>query len=413
MAPKPVVEYVLETEVFLADETLMATRISQHEVDHGSNARRGGHLDRRPESSGNDLRIDLADIVFFAQLAVLPAGHGDVDHHHVLQGLRHGVLQDALHRGAIMVELQVVHEKAHLGAMTRVTHGLVVHALHARTVGVRERAEATRGVEGLVRRTVDLDFLQALERGDLDGPPIDDGLAGVAVLVDQALGGPGERILEDVVRMLGQRAHTQLDAAQLVEMSDQRVGGDADEAGRQPALRHECALGALGERTHGARHGDILGEVEVVRVRLAGRLGDRHVAVERQAGYDCVHRMRAQVGAQLGHILSVQAVGVQSRQLVRIDYGAGDFGIDVRDVHLVIAGFGQQAGNQGADLAGSQDEDFVHQGDSVFPVRPAIAGNGPDRAGSGPTRGGILTKRAGLVTSAFFCSANIRARIAR
>jgi hypothetical protein len=39
--------------------------------------------------------------------------------------------------------------------------------------------------------------------------------------------------------VLGQGADAQLDAAQLVEVLDQRIGGDADEAGREAALRHE------------------------------------------------------------------------------------------------------------------------------------------------------------------------------
>jgi hypothetical protein len=35
--------------------------------------------------------------------------------------------------------------------------------------------------------------------------------------------------------------------------------------------------------------------------------------------------------------------------------------VDVAEGHLVIAGFGQQAADEGADLAGTQNQDFVHE----------------------------------------------------
>ena len=47
---------------------------------------------------GDHLRVDLVDVVLFAQLAVLRAGDGGVDDDDVLQRLRHGVLENALER---------------------------------------------------------------------------------------------------------------------------------------------------------------------------------------------------------------------------------------------------------------------------------------------------------------------------
>ena len=88
-------------------------------------------LDRRPEPARDHLRVDLADVVLLAQLAVLPAGDRDVDDHDVLQRLRHGVLEDALQRGAVLVQLEVVHQQAHLRAVPGIADGLVVHALGA------------------------------------------------------------------------------------------------------------------------------------------------------------------------------------------------------------------------------------------------------------------------------------------
>src|SRR5215469_5854581 len=99
-----------------------------------------------------------------------------------------------------------------------------------------ERSEPARGVERLVTHAVDLDLLQALERCYLDEAPVADGLAGIAVLVDEPLGRPGERVLQYVVRLLRQRADPQLHGSQLVELRHELRGGDTYESGRQPAL---------------------------------------------------------------------------------------------------------------------------------------------------------------------------------
>ena len=66
--------------------------------------------------------------------------------------------------------------------------------------------------------------------------------------------------------MLRQGADAQLHRAQLVEVGDELRGGDADEARREPALRHERLARADGDRAHRAGDLDILGQVEVVAV---------------------------------------------------------------------------------------------------------------------------------------------------
>ena len=172
-----VVEDVRQSELFLRDEALVACAARQHQVDDGGDARGRGHLDRRPQPARDHLRIDLVDVVFFAQFAVLLAGDGGVDDDHVLQRLRHRVFEHALQRGAIVIELQVVHEQAHLRAMPGITHGLVVDLLALLAVGLGQRAQAARGVEGLVQRAVDLDFLETFERRGVDDLAVDDGLA--------------------------------------------------------------------------------------------------------------------------------------------------------------------------------------------------------------------------------------------
>ena len=105
---------------------------------------------------------------------------------------------------------------------------------------------------------------RALERRLLDARAVDDRLARVDVLVDQAVHRPGEVVLQRVGRKLRQRAHAHVQPLERVEAARQRLAGDADEAGRQPALRHEGGARALGERADGVRRVEVLGQVEVV-----------------------------------------------------------------------------------------------------------------------------------------------------
>src|SRR5258708_40281559 len=86
-----------------------------------------------------------------------------------------------------------------------------------RSVRFGQRPEAPRGVERLIQRAVDFDFLESLEGRNLEQAPVADRLAGIAVLINESLGGPGERVLEDVVRVLGQGADAQLHGPQRVK----------------------------------------------------------------------------------------------------------------------------------------------------------------------------------------------------
>jgi hypothetical protein len=131
--------------------------------------------DHKP--AGDDLWIDLVHVVFFAQLAILFARRRRVHDHDVLQRLRHGVLEHAFQRSAIRVELEIVHEQTHLRAVSRVAHGLVIDLLALLAVGLRQRTQAAGGVERLVQRAVDFDFLEALEWRGLHDLAIDDRLA--------------------------------------------------------------------------------------------------------------------------------------------------------------------------------------------------------------------------------------------
>ena len=312
----------------------------EHEVHHRGDSGGGGDLDRRPQPPGDDLRIDLVDVVFLAQLSILRAGDRRIHDHHVLERLRHGVLEDALERAAIVIELQVVHEQAHLLAVTGVTDGLVVHRLDVRAVGRGQRPEAPRGVEGLIQRAVDLDFLESLERRNLEQPPVAHRLAGIAVLVDESLGGPGEGVLEDVVRVLRQGADAQLHGPQRVEVCDQLGGGDADESGRETTLRHECLLGPRGEGAHRARDVHVFRQVEVVDTRLAGGRGDPEVAVVRQAGNDAIDGVLGEMPRERRRVGRVERKGEDVARLVGTHHRLRRSAVDIAQLNLVTARFG-------------------------------------------------------------------------
>ena len=106
--------------------------------------------------------------------------------------------------------------------------------------------------------------------------------------------------------MLRQRADAQLHRAQLLEVLDELRRGDADEAGRQAALRHECLRRPGSDSTDGARDFDVLREIEVVDPGAARGLRNRDIAVERQTGDDGVDRVAGQVLLERVSLLGIQ-----------------------------------------------------------------------------------------------------------
>src|SRR5690606_2185474 len=147
VAAETIPEDVGKPETLLRHEPAVLPARSQHEIHDRSDARGGGHLYRRPQSARDDLGIDLVDVILLAQLAVLRAGDGHVHDDDVLQRLRYGVLEDALERAPIVIQLEVVHEETHLRAVPRIADRLVVHRFAAAPAGFGERAEPTRSVE--------------------------------------------------------------------------------------------------------------------------------------------------------------------------------------------------------------------------------------------------------------------------
>ena len=161
---------------------------------------------------------------------------------------------------------------------------------------------------------------------DVHDLAVDHRLAGIAVFVDQSFGGPGQRILEHVVRVLGQGADAQLDGTQLVEVLGELVGRDADESRRESTLGHEGPGCTARDAAHRPGDLDVLGEVEVVRITLARRLGHGRIAVIGQAGDDGVRFVNAEMVVQRLGVAGVERHGAQVARAVRLDHRFGGAG---------------------------------------------------------------------------------------
>src|SRR5256885_17256384 len=73
VAPEAVGENLRQPELLLRHEATVAALLLEHEVQHRGDAGGRRDLNRRPQPPGDDLRIDLVDVVFLAQLSVLRA----------------------------------------------------------------------------------------------------------------------------------------------------------------------------------------------------------------------------------------------------------------------------------------------------------------------------------------------------
>ena len=209
-----------------------------------------------------------------------------------------------------------------------------------RAVRFGQRPETPRGVERLIQRAVDLDFLETLEGRNLEQAPVAHRLAGIAVLINESLGGPGERVLEDVVRVLGQRADAQLHGPQSVKVRDQLGRGDADEPRRETTLRHECLVRPRGEGAHGARDVHIFRQVEVVGARFARGLCDPEVAVVRQARNHGIDRVLGEMPGKRHRMGRIQCEGEQVAGVMGTHHRLRRSPVDIGQLDLVTARFG-------------------------------------------------------------------------
>ena len=146
-----------------------------------------------------------------------------------------------------------------------------------------------------------------------------------------------------------------------------------------------------------------------MRVHLAGDLGHLHVAVEGQAGNDRVGRVLAQVGFEQRRVRGVEFVGVQVRQAVGRHDRIGGIAVDVGHVDFVIPAFREEAGDEGADLAGAEDEYLLHRRKLL--VAPLWTGLAAGRGRECCFEGRDSDETASRRTSGFFCIAKIPGRI--
>ncbi len=152
--------------------------------------------------------------------------------------------------------------------MTGVAHRLVVDVAGAPQQRGGQGTQAARGVEGLVLDAVQRKGFVAFQCGHAGQLSVDDGLARIAVFVDEPLGAPRQVVAQTVGGIARQCADPHPQVQQGVEAARERVADDADEAGRQAALRHEHAARLVGERLDRMRAGDVFGEVEVMHAGL-------------------------------------------------------------------------------------------------------------------------------------------------
>jgi len=143
-------------------------------------------------------------------------------------------------------------------------------------------------------------------------------------------------------------------------MSDQLGRRNADEARRQATLGHKRVAGSSRNSPHRAGDFHILRQVEIVSAGLPGSLGNRDIAVIRQAGNDGIHGVVRQVPCQRGRVGRIEGKGGQIGGGMGMHHGLGCGAVDVAQLNLVTTGFCKQSRNECADLAGPQNQYSMH-----------------------------------------------------
>ena len=154
--------------------------------------------------------------------------------------------------------------------MPRVAHAFVVEAAHFAFKRLAQRAQAARCVEGFVFHPVQRKMLQALQRQHGRHLALVDGLAGVAIFIDQAVNTPGQVVLQRITRERGQCAHPHFDFVQRIKLLRQMVRDDTDEARRQATLRHESRLCVVGQRHDGLGRRYVFGQIKIMAACTLG-----------------------------------------------------------------------------------------------------------------------------------------------
>jgi hypothetical protein len=258
------------------------------------------------------------------------------------------VLEDVFEQITALAEPQLVDEQRHLIAVPRVADSLVVQLADAAFKRFAQRAEAAAGVEGLVADPVERELLVAFQRKHLDAAAFVDGVAGVAVLVDESVRTPGEVVLEGPGGELRQGADPHVDAIGLIDSRGEMIGDDRDEARRQTALRHEDlpGPGLLGDGADAAGGFDVFGEIEVAGARRECGFGDARVVVETERGND-----RVAAGERRGQLAGVLGINVHRLDANPRGNAVQRSGARVANDDVIISAIDQQSRDHAADFA--------------------------------------------------------------
>ena len=143
-------------------------------------------------------------------------------------------------------------------------------------------------------------------------------------------------------------------------MPDQLIRGDADEPGCQSALRSKRLSRSFCDLANGFRYGNIFREVEIMQSSIACDFGNGHVAKVWQSRHDSDWLVFRDVRGKLVLVAGVQHKRVDIFEAVSVsDLGSGALTC-VGQLHSVVAGLGQQARYQSADLAGAENQNILH-----------------------------------------------------
>src|ERR1700722_15120150 len=249
-AAESIGEELREADLLLPEEAGLRELPEAQQVEHRANAAGGGDLNGAAHAPTHGGRVDLVGVGFLNELAGASAAHRHEDDDDVLEGHRDRVLENVLEQLAAVAQAQIVEQRLHDGRMAGIADGAVIEVPYPARQSLAYGTEATGSVEGLVESPCDRKLPELLERLRLAALAVDDGLARLAILVDDAVRAPGQVVVERVGRKFRQRADAHAHVLQLVEMRREVARDDGDEARGETALGNECRGGARGELLH-------------------------------------------------------------------------------------------------------------------------------------------------------------------
>src|ERR1700722_14691776 len=123
---EPVLQEQRQRNLLLQDQPMVGMQLAMgQQIEHGADRRGGGHLDGGPAAVAVAMGIDLVGVRMLHQLAVLLADGGDEDHHDVLVGRWHGVLQHLAEQVAALRQAQILQQGLHDVAMAGIADGAI------------------------------------------------------------------------------------------------------------------------------------------------------------------------------------------------------------------------------------------------------------------------------------------------